>query len=149
MKSLALLMSLQKKTVKLNNFSYSCNTLVSFSHRCGIDKVGTLFLYPSQMQVQIPFIIPFAIIMALRPQVYYLQTIMRTGENYFFFHFDITFVTVQINSVPSGNTYSYSTLRNMLCNSTLTSQYSGTRRSFQAPLFITFLDKPTSLLGTN
>lgn len=61
-----------------------------------------------------PFIIPFAIITALRPQVYYLQIIMRTGENYFFFHFDITFVIAQINSVSSGNIYSYTTLGNML-----------------------------------
>lgn len=106
-----------KRKLKLNNLSFSCNTLVSFSHTLIAQEHYSCTLPKCNSWCYLPFIITSAIIMALRPQGYYLQIIMRTGENYFFFHFDITFVKVQINSVSSGNTYSYITLRNMLCNS--------------------------------
>lgn len=98
----------------------------------------------------LPFIISFAIIMALRWQVYYLQIIMRTGENYFLFHFDITFVIAQIYSVSSGNIYSYAILRNILpMQQYFDFHYSDTYHSFKPPLFITFLDKASSLSDTN
>lgn len=106
-----------ENSMKLTRSS-SFSTYISSSHRFGINNILTLFPYPFKMQVwcYLPFIIPFAIIMALRPQVYYLQIIIRTGENYLVFHFDITFVIAEeINSsMSSGNVYSYTTLTNML-----------------------------------
>lgn len=75
---------------------------------------------------------------------------MRTGENYFFFHFVITFITAEINSVSSGNMYSYAALQNVTY---ATLQWLFNILVHVVPsklsLYNMFLDKATSLLDTN
>lgn len=138
-KQFTLIMNLQMKT--LWNWIIVLAVLILKSHSATDVALITLqdyFCVPSKCNVwcYLPFIIPFALITTLRPQENYLQITVRTGKNYFFFHFGITFVIAQINSVSSGNIYSYATLRNVLpMQTTLTFQYSGTCCSFKAPLY--------------
>lgn len=90
--------------------------LFSFSHTCGIDNIVIFFLYPFKM-----YCLVLSPIHHTLPWHYGIKTTRvlspdhnETGENYFFFHFDITFVIAQINFVSPGNVYSYTTLRNIL-----------------------------------